>query len=234
MSASRWGSLRVGVTLMVAIAVGCGSPAWSEAVRARYSLSSEEVRRVQFFTSGEIVLRREVGGQEKVVGNDGLQVRDDVRVEEIVIPAKTPCVALRVERDHILVSFSRRHPDQALWFGVKPGDSSLAPEARRFELVPLANALVESGPFNPEVSKGFLLTYGGKKYRLADGKGWTVHLLYQIDEQFEKDRTREEPDGWRVRDGVTPKVPSASAPSALPALPPPPSDGGAPEPSGAP
>ena len=161
-------------------------------------------------------MQREVGDQSKSGSASGLQIRGGVRIEEIEIPEHTPGVALRVEGDYILVSFSRQHPERALWFGLKKTDDhAVLTDAHDFELVHLENPLVEQGPFHPLWSKGFLVTYAGQKYRVVDGQAWSAHLLYDLDESFAKEKVREEPPGWRLADGPVPQLPQLAAPTGV-------------------
>lgn len=196
-------SMSVGMILM-----GCGKPAFTEAVRARYALTDQEIRRLQLFTSDEIVLRREVVEQEKTRSGNALAIRDGVKVEEVIIPARTPGVAIRVEGERILVSFSREHPDHALWFGSKKRDDLGAGETR-YELMPFADIADDSGEVRPGYTKGFLVQYGGRKYHVVDGKMWNAHLLYDLDEKFANDVKRAKAPGWHLSEGL----PSVAPPS---------------------
>ena len=188
---------------------GCGKPAFTMAVRERYNLAPVDMRRLQFYTSGEIVLRRELPTVQRGTSGNTLLMSDGVVVEEIVIPMKTPGVALRVEGDFLLISFSREHPDRALWFTTKKEGEEVIPlDDKQYTLVHLENGAAEPPPFEPRYSKGYLLSYGGYSYQLADGKMWGVHLLYD-EGSFAQKRVVREPPGWKLSDGVPP----APAPS---------------------
>lgn len=189
------------LTPLLAIA-GCGRPAFTDLVRQRYALEEPDLKRIQFFTSDEIVLRRELDDQEKTVTGNAIAIRGGEKIEEIVIPARTPGVAIRVEGrgNLLLVSFASTHPDRALWFGVRHLDGDAPTEGRTYELMPLANPPVETGPFLPEYTKGFLVSYGGRRFRVVDGKMWRAHLLYDLEESFDEDKIKEQPPGWRLTD----------------------------------
>jgi hypothetical protein len=189
--------LRWLLLLACLLLVGCGKPAFTLGARERFNLSPTDIRRLQLYTSGEIILRREVSAQESASSDKGLVIRDGTVVEEIVIPMRTPCVALRVEGDFILVGFSRESPARSLWFGIKSRTEDVTPhEERRFELVHLENALDEPPPFEPRYAKGYLLSYNGQQYQIADGKMWDVHLLYDEGSHIQK-RVVETPPGWK-------------------------------------
>lgn len=216
----RWAAVLGGLALASALALaGCGKPAFTLAVRDRYSLGPADLQRLQFFTSGEIVIRREIASQERAQAGNELVVRDGLTVEEVVIPMRTPGVAVRVEGDFLLISFSREQPDRALWFEAKRHGAELMPlEERRYELVHLENAASEPPPFVPRYSKGYQLSYGGHQYQIADKRMWDVHLLY---DEYNPDRrrVREQAPGWKISDGVPPEQapsPPAPAPSGGP------------------
>ena len=197
---SRRGWMTAVLLLATASLAGCGKPAFTMASRERFSLSPADIQRMQFYTSDEIVLRREVPLQESSASCEGLVVRDGSLVEEIIIPMHTPCVALRVEGDFLLVGFAHNNPAKSLWFGVKSRTEDTRPyEERRYELVQLENAPDEPPPFEPRYAKGYLLSYGGNKYQLADGKMWQVHLLFDEGSHIRK-RVTESPPGWKQSD----------------------------------
>jgi hypothetical protein len=226
MRGSRPGLAVVLIAIGVAVAA-CGRPVFTETVRQRYNLDRNDFRRVQFFTSDEIVLRRELLAQDKGDTGGELIVRGGVRVEEIVIRKHTPCVAIRFEGDYVLVSFSRRDPTRALWFGIKRQDDSPVADARRYQLVALDNPREEDVAFQPQFAKGFLVTYAGNKYQVVDGAMWDVHLLYEIDETFASERVQEKPDGWKLSEGIPPPQPPPPPPPPSPS-----SSVAAPAPSG--
>jgi hypothetical protein len=221
-SGARWGAAVVGLLLGAALVVGCGKPAFTLAVRDRYSLGPADIQHLQFFTSGEIVLRREIASQERAQAGNELVVRDGLTVEEVVIPMRTAGVALRAEGDYLLISFARQRPDHALWFEAKRHGEEIMPlEERRYELVHLENGPNEPGPFVPRYSKGYQLTYGGHQYQIADKRMWDVHLLYD-EYSADRKRVREEPPGWKISDGVPPEQPPsppAPPPAPMPAPP---------------
>lgn len=195
-------------TLLSAVAAifllaGCAKPAFTEAVRVRYGFTDAELKRLQFYTSDKIVLRREVIEQKRAASENALAIRDEVRIQEVVIPAGTPGVAIRVEGDAILVSFSREHPNRALWFGLKKRADGESTEPLRYELLPIEVGAETSGDDNPRYAKGFLVTYGSEKYHVADGKMWSVHLLYELDEKFADNVVREKAPGWRLSEGTS-------------------------------
>lgn len=193
------------------LASGCVRPAFTLATRERHDLSSDDLSRIQFYTSGELVLRREVAVQRSQTGPQGLVLQQGETIEEVVIPAHTPGVVLRADGDFLLVGFAPQRPDLSLWFGVKrrPAPAPQPLEDLRYELVHLANGPDDPTPLEPRYHKGFLLSYGGHDYRLADRAMWQVHLLYDEGSQV-RQRVRLQPPGWHVSD--RPAAPTSPAP----------------------
>lgn len=192
---------RLGFGLLLLLAASaCVKPVFTQAVRDRYGLSASDLQRIQFFTSDDIKLRRDVIVQSRKLSDNGLAVGDDVRIHEVVIPAGTPGVAVRVEGRFVLVSFARQRLDSALWFALEKAEEGAPPDSRRYRLVELDNGALESGPFEPRWSKGFLVTWRGERYRVAAGR--EAHLLYEINEQSDRERVSESPPGWRLKEGA--------------------------------
>jgi len=190
------------VVVAALLQAGCNKPALTTAVRERYGLTDADVGRLQLYTSDTIVLRREVVVQKRDESERALAIRDELKVEEVVIPAGTPGVAIRAAGDAILVSFSREQPDRALWFGLKKRAEEGSDDPLRYELMPLAGDDEASDEDKPTYAKGFLVSYGSKKYHVADGKMWRVHLLYDLDAEFADDVVREKAPGWRLSEGT--------------------------------
>jgi len=177
-------------------ATACAKPpVLTDSLLERYNLAASDLRHVQLYTSEEIVLRRETTAHERSLSNAELHVNGGMRVEEIVIPSRTPCVALRTEGNFLLVGFVPNRPDLSLWFEL---DTKSEPSAqgRRYTLAPIANAPNERAPL--VISRGFLVQYGGKKYRVADARSWASHLLVDLDESFARDRIRVQTPGWKL------------------------------------
>ncbi|MFO0660544.1 MAG: hypothetical protein U0165_12040 [Polyangiaceae bacterium] len=228
----KWVSFAALVSAFAVVSPGCARPPFTLAVLDRFRLTSTDLQHVQFFTSDTIILRRDLTTQERAMTGNELLVRDGVIQEEVVIPAKTPGVAVRIEyavnsdpeaeqkvsKDpaFILVSFSREHPERALWFAVKRPFEVVVPlDDKRFELVHLENTADEPGPFVPRFTKGFQVIYAGKPYQLSDAAMWGVHLLYE-DTGYARKKIREEPEGWKVNDGAPAPAPQRTLPPATP------------------
>jgi hypothetical protein len=177
---------------LVVLGAGCVHPAWTNEIREQYGLSDDEVRHVQFFASGTIRLRREEPEQDRKVVQNALVIADRLRVDDVIVKRGTPGIAVRLEGDHILVSFSRAHPERALWFSrKKDGDG-------RFYLSHLALGATEQ-PFEERYSSGFTVSYAGRAYRTVDKDSWEVFLTYDDPQSFESGEHVEKPEGFRLK-----------------------------------
>lgn len=225
-------ALPIALFVLATSAAACSKPpVLTDALLDRYALSASDLQRVQLYTSDEIVLRREIPDQERQLAGSELRIRGGVREEEVVVPARTPCVALRIEGNYLLVGVAPNKPELSLWFAL---DTKSEPSAqgRRYLLAPVANGPTDPPPIT--VSKGFLVRYGGKKYRVADARSWGAHLLVDLEESFAKDRIRVETPGWKLSEQpasgslvVSTPPPSSSAPADAGAPSPPARDAGA-------
>lgn len=179
---------------------GCAKAPFTTAVIKRFQLTTADLGRVQFFTSEPIVLRRESTSRSRVASGAALGLHDDMQVEEIVVSEQTPCVVLRAEGDYLLLGFSPKDTRAALWFRAPEMDENTDNQpsggGRLYEFVALDNTLEEPGPFTPRWSKGFLVSWSGKKYYVLSGRG--AYLLYERDDDFERHRVEYDAPGWRV------------------------------------
>ena len=88
-------------------ATGCSSfVPFTYELRAQHHLTDDEVKNLQFYTSHQITPRREVQSEDReITPGHKLRLVSGKSVDEVVIPAKTPGVALRVSKRAISVSF---------------------------------------------------------------------------------------------------------------------------------
>jgi hypothetical protein len=89
------------------LATGCSSYVpFTYELRSAHRLSDAEVKNLQFYSSKEITLRREVQSEDRqITPGHKLRLLSGKSVEEVVIPARTPGAAVRVSSQVISVSF---------------------------------------------------------------------------------------------------------------------------------
>jgi len=86
----------------------------------QHSWSKQEVERIQFYTSKDVVLFRDAVGTQTKIENGSIKIKDGRKIEEIVIKAGTPGVAVwQGEDQRYGISFDSSD-DQFLTFGPNP------------------------------------------------------------------------------------------------------------------
>lgn len=75
-------------------------------LRAQSGLTGDELKNLQFYTSNKMVLRRELesGGRQITEGHK-LRITSGKLIEEVVVDARTPGIAVAVSPETITVSF---------------------------------------------------------------------------------------------------------------------------------
>ena len=83
--------------------------------------SAEDLQRVQFYTSRDIVLVRHMGSGESTISGGKIIIKDKERYEKVVIPSGTPGVLVLMPReDRMAISFEAADNDAFLMFGPNP------------------------------------------------------------------------------------------------------------------
>ncbi len=140
----------------------CQGPriAFTQEFRKANRLTLEELKSLQFYISRDIVLRRGKREKNKQSSNGRLIINDKDVIEEIIIPAGTPCVVERVlGPDRLALRFGDRH-DEFLVFG------SLREDKGYYTLQAL------------EWHKGRgKVAYGGKYYYAQRGSNQSILLV---------------------------------------------------------
>ena len=80
--------------------------------------SDDELKRIQFYTSDDIVLFRELTRGESEIVSGEIKIRNGKKVDEVVIKKGTPGVLLfRPKEDKFAISFEADNDDRFLIFG---------------------------------------------------------------------------------------------------------------------
>jgi len=83
--------------------------------------SEEDLQRIQFYTSKDIVLTRQIGTGETTIAEGKIIVKNGERFEKVVIPRGTPGVLVLMPReDRLAISFEDKDNDAFLMFGPNP------------------------------------------------------------------------------------------------------------------
>lgn len=123
--------------------------------------TEEELRKVQFYLSDDIVLRRQLTGSKFEVNSGEIKIVDGRKVEEIMIPKNTPGVLLfRPKENRFAVSFEERGDEKYLVFGPNPKAGG------RFVLL--------ASEWNRNQG---IVTYEGKKYRVSSQSAYAALMV---------------------------------------------------------
>jgi len=113
--------------------------------------SQEELRRIQFYLSESVVLRRNIGSGRSEIVSGEIKVVDGRRVDEVVIPRGTPGVFLFSPKENrFAISFEDRGDDRYLMFGPNPNSGN------RYKLL--------ASDWNR--NRG-IVTYDGRRYQVS-------------------------------------------------------------------
>ena len=128
--------------LLVSLALGVtscsrGLTTLTKSVKTENGWSDEELSRIQFYLSENLVLSRERSAGSTTIAEGMVRVKDGRNVEEIVFERGTPGVVLfDTETDQLAIGFDSRRDDRFLMFGPNPkrGDqyTLLAKEWNRY------------------------------------------------------------------------------------------------------
>ncbi len=127
------------------------------------NFSDQELKRIQFYLSDDIVLRRELKGARSEVVSGEIKMVDGRKVEQVVIPKGTPGVVVFQPRgDRLAISFEEGS-ERYLVFGPNPtvnGRYTLLASSQR--------------------RRSSIVTYEGKKWRVAREDAY-ANLLVDLD-----------------------------------------------------
>jgi len=96
---------------------------FTERIHNEFDFSEDDLQRIQFYLSDNIVLNRNLGGEESRITEGKIRVIDGREVEEIIFEKGTPGVLLfSPKRDRFAISFEAEGNNKYLMFG--PNDSA--------------------------------------------------------------------------------------------------------------
>ncbi len=156
-------NLFIVTVLAVAVLSSCSTRLsyFTQDLYERERWSEEELKKIQFYVSQNIVLKRQLteGSSEIVSGK--IKIEDGREIEEIVIPKGTPgALVLNPKSDRLGISFEEGRDNRYLMFGHSPKNND------RYVL--LASEWKRSGG---EV------TYDGKTYRVDSDDAFAALLV---------------------------------------------------------
>lgn len=97
---------------------------YTAALKEKYKLSEEDLRKIQFYNSEPIILQRKIVEGSSEISGGKIKTVNGEKIEEIIIPAKTKGVMTKfLANDKIEVSFEKSD-DYFLKFGSSPNKSN--------------------------------------------------------------------------------------------------------------
>ncbi|MBK8705072.1 MAG: hypothetical protein IPN33_16930 [Saprospiraceae bacterium] len=168
-----------GLLLLLGVLSACGPTLrpFTQQVYEQNRWTDEELKRVQFYLSNDIVMRREINSGTSEIIRGQIKIIDGRQVEEIVIRKGTPGVFLfSPKSDRFAVSFETGGEDRYLVFGPSPKAGN------RYVLL--------ASEWNRRDGQ---VTYEGKKYRVDTESAYASLLvdLRKINKSAVNSRTAE-------------------------------------------
>jgi hypothetical protein len=197
-SFARLSSLVAAASIAV-LTSGChGFIDFTHELRDQHSLTRDELKNLQYYTSSTITLRRELeSGGKQITGNHKLVVVAGKTIEEVVIDAKTPGIALAVSDHAITVSFEQGTSIEFVASGTSgnratesfaqpPPDPFPGNNADRMEHTEMPAQVVQGffGPYALATNSSGQVMFQGKMFE-AVGDSLQAHLMI-AGESFEE------------------------------------------------
>ena len=109
--------------LAIGLLTSC-SPTYTYFTKDLYeqeSWSEEDIMRIQFYVSNDIVLTRAIGADETSIAEGKIKIKNGQRVEQVIIKSGTPGVLVLMPReDRFAISFEEADNEAYLMFGPNP------------------------------------------------------------------------------------------------------------------
>ena len=135
---------------------------YSGYLQEKHNWGNPEIEQIQFYTSKDIVLYRNVADSETQIVNGTVKIENGKQVEEVVIKAGTPGVAVWQAKDNRYGICFETDDERFLTFGVNPE------KQKRFYLL--------ASEWNGKNGK---VTYNGEKY-LTNASSADAFLLIDL------------------------------------------------------
>jgi hypothetical protein len=160
---------------------------FTQEVRQQYTLTDQELRSIQFWTSDDIILHRDVTDASEVGTDRGtLKVKSGRTIEEVVIRRGTPCVVQSVMDNKRLVLSFGEGPNELLVFG---DVSDKGVRFRRGHYYAMLAADFRNGRD--------VVEFDGKEFIVAD-PGHPVFLLFKMTSIRELERSTKTVKGKKL------------------------------------
>lgn len=111
------------IVLIISVASCKNLVPYTESLRTKNGWTDNQVKRIQFYTSRDVVLQRQVATDETAIQGGKIKILDGKKIEEIIIKRGTPGIVTSIpSSSKMLVSFEK-DDNHFLSFGVNPEQS---------------------------------------------------------------------------------------------------------------
>lgn len=93
---------------------------YTDAMKKRYNWTEDQIRRIQFYVSDDIVLHRQLSNSSTEIVQGKIKTIQGRKVDEIIIRAGTPGVLTELPRENKMMVSFEMGDDHSLSFGVNP------------------------------------------------------------------------------------------------------------------
>ncbi len=94
---------------------------FTQKLQDEYKWGPDDLKRIQFYLSDDIVLRRKASEGQTKIQNGVIKTIDGEKIEELIFKAGTPCVFLfSPKEERFAISFEQAEPPKYLMFGPNP------------------------------------------------------------------------------------------------------------------
>ncbi len=94
---------------------------FTQKLQDEYKWDETDLKRIQFYLSEDIILRRKVSEGQTRIQNGKIKTIDGEKIEEIIFRRGTPCVYLfSPKNERFAISFESSDPPRYLMFGPNP------------------------------------------------------------------------------------------------------------------
>lgn len=162
------------ISLAIFVA-SCGSTSevFTQQMREKYKLDSEDLKSLQFYVSGDIVLTRYTQGTQKGTEDGALNLIKDQVLESILIKSGTPCLIKEViDGNRVTMTFEDGDNRYLVFGSLKNRDGAYTLQAL---------------DWNKEL--GGKLSYGDKEYfASSESRGAFLYLKVKSLNRFREDQ----------------------------------------------
>jgi hypothetical protein len=152
------------------LSAGCMTPKipMTASLIQEYNLGPEQLMKLQYYVSDDIVLARGGTDREAGIHDAGVRLVSNRVVDYVVVPYKTPGIAVSASEDRLEIAFEE---GSSFTFALTEQPSGYRRSEPRYGLVPERIVpLAERGEFGP-----FVYTYRNNEYFSENGA--SVYLL---------------------------------------------------------